>query len=425
MNILVIGSGGREHALIWKIAQSDMVEKIYAVPGNGGINKIAESALVSISDHNAVIDFCNNNDIGLVVVGPEAPLVDGIADSLEAAGILVFGPKKAAARLEGSKDFTKQICYKYNIPTAKYQSFTNADEACKYIDTHNTPIVVKADGLAAGKGVIIAETRDDAKQAAREMLVDNKFGDAGSIVVIEEFLEGEEISFFALSDGNKAIAFGSAQDHKRVGDGDTGPNTGGMGTYSPAPVMTQKLHDEIMQKTINPLVAAMQSEGCPYKGVIFAGFMVTKDGAKLLEINVRFGDPETQSLMKRLDSDIIPLFIATAKGDLSGCKVTMKDDAALCVVMAAKGYPDDYRKGTVINNLGEAGKQEGVTIFHAGTKIDATGNFTANGGRVLGITANGKTVKEAQDRAYKAVDLVDWEDGFCRRDIGWRAVKKI
>lgn len=424
MNILVIGSGGRENALIWAFAKSPLCEKIYAMPGNGGIGLIAENVSVSPEKHDDVIKFCKEKNIGFVMIGSEAPLVDGLVDSLEAANIVVFGPKKAAAQLEGSKDFTKKCCDRYNIPTAAYQTFTDAVAAKEYIKKQGTPIVIKADGLAAGKGVIIAQNEAEAFAAIDDILVNKQFGAAGSSVVIEEFLQGEEISVFALVDGNTALYFGSAQDHKAVGEGDTGPNTGGMGTYSPAPVMTKQLEEQVMHEAILPTVNGLKKDGIVYKGILFAGFMVTDKGPKLLEYNVRFGDPETQVLMARIDCDLLELLFAAAKGDISGKQVKMKQEAALCVVMAANGYPADYKKGTVIANLDVAAKKDDVVIFHAGTKIDEQGRVLANGGRVLGVTALGKTVTEAQQKAYNAVDAINWPDGFCRRDIGWRAVKR-
>lgn len=424
MNILVIGSGGREHALIWKLSQSPDCDKIFAMPGNGGISKIAENVSVSPSNHDDVIAFCNDNNVEFVMVGPEAPLVEGLVDSLEAANILVFGPSKVAARLEGSKDFTKKACDNYNIPTAAYQTFTDAELAKKYVEEQGAPIVVKADGLAAGKGVILAQNNDEAFAAIDDMLINNQFGEAGSAVVIEELLEGEEISVFAICDGNTALYFGSAQDHKAVGEGDTGPNTGGMGTYSPAPVMNAALQQEIMEKAINPTIEGMKKDGMPYKGVLFAGFMVTDQGAKLLEFNVRFGDPETQVLMARLDEDLLPILISSAKGELKEQSIKLKDQTALCVVMAANGYPGSYQKGTPINNLESLESSDDLVVFHAGTKIDENGQLVANGGRVLGVTSLGSSVTETQAKAYNAVDKIDWKDGFCRRDIGWRAVKR-
>ena len=425
MNILIIGSGGREHALAFAIRKSPLCNDLYIAPGNGGTAEIAENVVLAISNHDEVIKFCKNKEIGLVMVGPEAPLVDGIADSLNSAGIPVFGPGKIGAQLEGSKAFTKHICDKYNIPTAGYREFTDeqASEAKKYIATIPTPIVVKADGLAAGKGVIIAFTKDEANAAIDDILVNKEFGAAGNKVVIEEFLEGEEISVFAISDGKNAVYFGSAQDHKKVGDGDVGLNTGGMGAYAPAPIMTPALEAQIMREMIEPTVKAMQDLGEPYRGVLFAGLMITKNGPKLIEFNSRFGDPETQVLMARMKSDLVPILLAAANGDISKVSVEMRENAALCVVMAANGYPGDYQKGTVIADIDKAEEIPFVNVFHAGTRLDKEGRFIAGGGRVLGVTAIGKTVKEAQTNAYKAVDRIKWPEGFCRRDIGWRAVK--
>ncbi len=422
MNILVIGSGGREHAIIWALKKSAKCGKIFASPGNGGTGDLAENVLIPINNPEEIVAFCAENEVGLVVIGPEAPLVNGLVDQLVKANIPTFGPSEKAARLEGSKEFTKQICDKYNLPTAAYEAFTNADKACAYIDKMGAPIVVKADGLAAGKGVVVAQTTDEAKEAARDMLLNNKFGDAGSSIVVEECMFGEEISVFALSDGKDVIYFGSAQDHKAVGEGDTGPNTGGMGTYSPAPIMTDSLQKQIMEETIIPAIKGMKGDGTPYTGVLFAGFMVTDKGPRLLEFNVRFGDPETQVLMARLDSDLLDLLYTAATGNLAGKEVRMKDEAALCVVMAANGYPNDYEKGSQINSLKDAEGLEDVIIFHAGTRKDKQGNIVANGGRVLGVTALGQSVKQAQTTAYKAVETIDWPEGFCRKDIGWRAV---
>ncbi|MFZ5690396.1 MAG: phosphoribosylamine--glycine ligase [Pseudomonadota bacterium] len=422
MNILLIGSGGREHALAWKMAASPLTDRLYCAPGNAGIAQEAECVTLDPADHAAVIAFCKANTIDLVVVGPEAPLCAGIVDDLEAASIKTFGPSKAAARLEGSKGFTKDICRASNIPTAAYQRFTEAALAKDYIRKHGAPIVVKADGLAAGKGVVVADTVAQA-EAAIDMMFEGGLGAAGAEVVIEEFLEGEEASFFALCDGTTAIPLASAQDHKRVFDGDKGPNTGGMGAYSPAPVMTPEMTARTMTDIIEPTLRAMAAMGSPYKGVLFAGLMITADGPKLIEYNVRFGDPETQVLMLRLKSDLVPALLAARDGVLKSFDLRWYDDAALTVVMAAKGYPGDYKKGTVIGGLDEAAKVEGVQIFHAGTKAEDN-LILANGGRVLNVCAIGRNVAEAQRQAYAAVDRIDWPDGFCRRDIGRRAIQR-
>lgn len=419
MNILVIGAGGREHAIIWALHKSPNTKTIFANPGNAGIDEIATNVSFDYLNKEALQTFCNENAIELVVVGPEAPLVEGVSDLCEAINVPVFGPSKRAAVLEESKEFTKDFCIKYNIPTAAYQSFSQAEPAKAYINECGVPIVVKADGLAAGKGVIIAQTTEEAHQAVDEMLA-GKFGEAGNRIVIEECLEGEEISVFALCDGKHAVLFGSAQDHKRVGEGDTGPNTGGMGTYSPAPIMTPELEQIIMEQFIQPTIDGMAQEDRAFKGVLFAGFMITESGPKLLEYNVRFGDPETQSLMVRLESDLPELMLAAANGELAGKTVQLSSQAALCVVLAANGYPGAYQKGTEIKNLSRA-ESEQVIIFHAGTKKGKQGKILASGGRVLGVTAKAATVKEAQQKAYQAVDTIDWSDGFCRRDIGWRA----
>ena len=419
MKILVIGSGGREHALAWRLKKSPQVTQVFCAPGNGGIGEDVTN--VAISTQAEIVAFCKKENIALVVVGPEAPLVEGLADTLDANAIPVFGPSAKAAQLEGSKGFMKDLCQKYNIPTAAYARFTGAAEAKAYVQKQGAPIVVKADGLAAGKGVVVAMSEKEALEAVDEMF-SGRFGAAGASVVIEECMEGEEVSFFALTDGKEAIEFGSAQDHKRVGDGDTGPNTGGMGTYAPAPVMTQALRDQVMQTIILPTVAAMAKEGTPYKGVLFAGLMLTKSGPKLLEYNARFGDPETQVLMMRLKSDLVPALMASAKGGLGQVKIEFVPEAALCVVMAASGYPGEPVKGTIIGGLEKAGSQPGVKIFHAGTKKEA-GRVVATGGRVLGVTALGPDFSTARKAAYAAVDAVDWKEGFCRRDIGKRVAK--
>jgi len=420
MNILILGSGGREHALAWKIAASPLCGKLYCVPGNAGIAQVAECAGIDLADHKAVIAYARDKKIDFVVVGPEAPLCAGIADDLEAAGLHTFGPSKWAARLEGSKGFTKDLCKANNIPTAAYRRFKNAAEAKVYVRERGAPIVVKDDGLAAGKGVVVAATIEEAEAAIDAMLGGDK---RAWEIVIEDCLVGEEASFFALCDGDTAIALGSAQDHKRVGDGDKGPNTGGMGAYSPAPIMTAEMNARVMREIVEPTVRALKAMGAPYKGVLFAGLMITKDGPQLIEYNVRFGDPETQVLMLRLMSDLLPALIAARDGQLKNISLRWYDDAALTVVMAAKGYPGDYEKGTVIEGLAEAGAVEGVQVFHAGTKAES-GRILANGGRVLNVSARGRTVAEAQERAYAAVGRIRWPEGFCRHDIGWRAVER-
>jgi phosphoribosylamine--glycine ligase len=422
MNILLLGSGGREHALAWKMAASPLVEKLYCAPGNAGIAQEAEILPLDIGDHAAVIAFCKAKAVGLVVVGPEAPLCAGIVDDLEAAGVKAFGPSKEAARLEGSKGFTKDLCRANHIPTAAYERFSAAEPAKDYVRRHGAPIVVKADGLAAGKGVVVAQTREEALVAIDTMFA-GSLGEAGTEVVIEEFLEGEEASFFALCDGETAIPLASAQDHKRAFDGDQGPNTGGMGAYSPAPVMTPDMTERTMEEIVRPTLRAMKAMGAPYKGVLFAGLMIGKNGPKLIEYNCRFGDPETQVLMLRLMSDLVPALIAARDGVLRDFDLRWYPDAALTVVMAAKGYPGDYRKGTRIGGLDAAAQVEGVEIFHAGTRAEG-GDILANGGRVLNVCGLGKSVGQAQARAYAAVDLIDWPEGFCRRDIGRRAIER-
>ncbi len=420
MNILILGSGGREHALAWKMAASPLTEKLYCAPGNAGIAREAECVALDPADHAAVIAFAKDKKIDLVVVGPEAPLCAGIVDDLEAAGIKAFGPTKWAARLEGSKGFTKDLCKANTIPTAAYARFKGAAAAKDYVRKQGAPIVVKADGLAAGKGVVVAETVDEA-EAAIEMMFGGGLGQPAWEIVIEDCLVGEEASFFALCDGETAVALASAQDHKRVGDGDKGPNTGGMGAYSPAPIMTPEMEKRVMDEIIHPTVRALSRAGAPYKGVLFAGLMITKEGPQLIEYNVRFGDPECQVLMLRLMSDLVPALVAARDGQLKNFALRWYPDAALTVVMAAKGYPGNYAKGTPIEGLDEAAKVNGVEIFHAGTKAH-NGRILANGGRVLNVCALGKTVAEAQRRAYQAIDRINWPDGFCRRDIGWRAV---
>src|SRR5689334_11986094 len=422
MNILILGSGGREHALAWKIAASPLTDKLYCTPGNAGIVQVAECAPLDIADHKAVIAFARDKKLDLVVVGPEAPLCAGIVDDLEAVGIKAFGPNKWAARLEGSKGFTKDLCKANGIPTADYKRFKQAGAAKEYVRERGAPIVVKADGLAAGKGVVVASSVEEA-EAAIDMMFDGGLGQPAWEIVIEDCLIGEEASFFALCDGETAIQLASAQDHKRVGDGDKGPNTGGMGAYSPAPIMTEAMNKRVMDEIIYPTVRALARAGAPYKGVFFAGLMITKDGPKLIEYNVRFGDPECQVLMLRMMSDLVPALLAARDGQLKNFDLRWYPDAALTVVMAAKGYPGNYDKGSLIEGLGAAAQVGGVEIFHAGTKAEDA-KILANGGRVLNICARGKTVREAQTRAYQAVDRITWPGGFCRRDIGWRAIER-
>ena len=422
MNILLLGSGGREHALAWKMAASPLTDRLYCAPGNAGIAREAECVALDVADHAGVIAFCRARRIDLVVVGPEAPLCAGIVDDLEAAGLKAFGPTRAAARLEGSKGFTKDMCRANGIPTAAYERFRAADPAKTYLRARGAPIVVKADGLAAGKGVVVAQSIAEA-EAAIDMMFGGGLGEAGGEVVIEEFLAGEEASFFALCDGETAIALTTAQDHKRAFDGDQGPNTGGMGAYSPAPNIDDAMSTRVMADIITPTLRAMQAMGAPYKGVLYAGLMITAEGPKLIEYNARFGDPETQVLMLRLMSDLIPALLASRDGQLKSFDLRWYPDPALTVVMAAKGYPGEYARGSVIEGLDDAAKVEGVEIFHAGTKADGN-RILANGGRVLDVSAIGKTVREAQARAYEAISRIRWPEGFYRHDIGWRAVER-
>lgn len=417
-----MGSGGREHALAWKLAQSPRLEKLYAAPGNPGIAEHAELVELDAADHGAVAAFCAEKAIGLVVIGPEAPLVDGLADSLRAAGVPVFGPSRLAARLEGSKGFTKDLCQRAGIPTAGYVRARSEAEALAALADFSLPVVIKADGLAAGKGVVIAMSEQEARDAVSNMF-SGGFGEAGAEVVIEEFLTGEEASFFALTDGKTVLPFGSAQDHKRVGDGDTGPNTGGMGAYSPAPVLTPRLEQQAMELIVRPTVTAMAQEGMPYVGVLYAGLMLTPQGPKLIEYNARFGDPECQVLMMRLDEDLVPLLLATAEGRLAEHgAVKLSPDTALTVVMAAKGYPGTPDKGGAIGSVTEAEKY-GAKVFHAGTALK-DGQLVAAGGRVLNVTGKGGNVTQAQAAAYGAVRAIDFPTGFCRSDIGWREVAR-
>lgn len=422
MNILILGSGGREHALAWATLQNPKCDKLIVAPGNAGIEMIADCADVDIMDSNEVINFCEGNSIDFVIVGPEAPLAIGMADDLANAGFAVFGPSKAAAALEASKAFTKEICDACNAPTAAYGHFTDAASARAYVQTQSAPIVIKADGLAAGKGVIIAMTDDEALAAVDEMF-DGAFGDAGAEVVIEEFMEGEEASFFVLCDGETVLPIGTAQDHKRVGDGDTGPNTGGMGAYSPAPILSDVIAERALEQIIRPTMTEMAKRGMPYKGVLYAGLMIEDGQPRLVEYNVRFGDPECQVLMMRLGSQAFDLMQATAEERLGQMKVNWAQDHAVSVVMAAKGYPGAYDKGSVIRGLDALPETSKDMVFHAGTKTK-DGKITAAGGRVLNVTARSETLAQAQKQAYGVVDQIDWAEGFCRRDIGWRALGK-
>jgi phosphoribosylamine--glycine ligase len=422
MNILLLGSGGREHALAWKMAASPLADRLFCAPGNAGIAQEAECVALDVADHAALIAFCRANKIDLVVVGPETPLCAGIVDDLESAGIKAFGPSRAAARLEGSKGFTKDLCRANGIPTAAYRRFQAAEPAKVYVREQGAPIVIKADGLAAGKGVVVAPTVGEA-EAAIETMFGGGLGAAGAELVIEEFLEGEEASFFALCDGDTALELSTAQDHKRAFDGDRGPNTGGMGAYSPAPNIDAAMSSRVMAEIIQPTLRAMKALGAPYKGVLYAGLMITDAGPKLIEYNVRFGDPECQVLMLRLMSDLIPALLASRDGQLKSFDLRWYPEVALTVVLAAKGYPGSYARGSVIEGLDQAAAIEGVEIFHAGTKAEG-GKILANGGRVLNVCALGHSVRDAQARAYEAIARIRWPDGFCRHDIGWRAVER-
>lgn len=420
MNILLIGSGGREHALAWKLSQSPRCSALFIAPGNPGTAQCGTNVALNVTDHEAVARFCIENAIDLVIVGPEAPLVAGLADDLGRHGIRVFGPTQQAAQLEGSKAFTKALCDEAHVPTARYGRFTAPEPALAYVRKQGAPIVIKADGLAAGKGVVVAMTLTEAEDAIR-MMFSGGLGKAGEEVVIEECLIGEEVSFFVLCDGDSAMPLASAQDHKRVGDGDTGPNTGGMGAYSPAPVMTHAMEQRVMEEIILPSIQTMKKRGTPFKGVLFAGLMITHTGPKLIEYNVRFGDPECEVLMPRLETDLVDLLEAAVEGRLGGQSIHWKDEAALTVIMAAENYPGTPKTGTVIKGVEKAAALAGTLVFHAGTKQDGA-NIIANGGRVLAVTGLGKSVAEAQKRAYDAVDTIDWPGGFCRRDIGHRAI---
>ena len=420
MNILILGSGGREHALAWAVMQNPKCDKLIVAPGNAGIAMIADCAALDIEDGGSVVTFAEENSIDFVIVGPEAPLAAGVADRLRDAGLLVFGPSAEAARLEASKSFTKEICDAANAPTAAYGHFTDAEAAKAYVRDQGAPIVVKADGLAAGKGVIIAETVAEAEAAIDDMF-GGAFGGAGAEVVIEEFMQGEEASFFVLCDGTDVLPMGTAQDHKRVGEGDSGPNTGGMGAYSPAPVLTDAIAQKALDEIIKPTMAEMAKRGAPYQGILYAGLMIEDGQPRLVEYNVRFGDPECQVLMMRLGAQAMDLMHACAEGRLSEARVNWADDHAMTVVLAANGYPGSYEKGSVIGGLDGLPEDSFQMMFHAGTS-ETDGRITATGGRVLNATARGATLQEARDRAYAMVDQVNWPEGFCRRDIGWRAL---
>ncbi len=421
MNVLLIGSGGREHALAFKLVQSRKLAQLFIAPGNAGTAELGENVTMDVTAHKEVIAFCLENKIDLVVIGPEAPLVAGLADDLRAAKIAVFGPNKDAAQLEGSKSFTKVLCEKMNIPTARYERFETLAPALEYVRQKGAPIVIKADGLAAGKGVTVAMDLPQAEEAVVECFSSHSF-QAGTAVVIEEFLVGEEASFFAICDGKRFVTLATAQDHKRACDGDKGPNTGGMGACSPAPIMTEKLVEQVIKEIISPTLAGMAGRGTPFSGVLYAGLMLTGEGPKLIEYNVRFGDPECQVLMMRLETDLLEMLLASACGDLSAIEPKWRKEAALCVVLAAKGYPGIYEKGSTIGNVSLV-ENAHLKVFHAGTRL-AGKQLLANGGRVLGVTALGTTIREAQTRAYRAVDGLEWQGGFCRRDIGWRAIGK-
>jgi phosphoribosylamine--glycine ligase len=424
MKVLVVGSGGREHALCWAFKKSPLCEKLFCAPGNAGIADVAECVALSVREVDRIAEFCKEKSIDFVMVGPEEPLTLGLADKIRAIGIPCFGPSQAAARLEGSKAYMKDLFARAHVPTAKYQRFTDPEKAKAYIRANKLPIVIKSDGLAAGKGVTIARTLEEADGAIEDAMVKLVFGDSGKEIVIEEFLEGVEVSFFAITDGKTAIPFTNAQDHKTAFDHDQGPNTGGMGAYSPTAIFPQELQDRVMKEIILPTIDTMRADGTPYTGVLFAGLMLTADGPKTLEYNVRFGDPETQAMLPRVKSDLLEALYAAAKGELDRVKIEFHPETALCVVMASKGYPGAYGKGSAIKGFAEAAKVPDVVVFHAGTKKNEKGEIVANGGRVLGVTAWAKTPEEAQKAAYKAVDAIQWPEGFCRRDIGWRIVGK-
>ena len=420
MQVLVIGGGGREHALVWKIKQSPKVEKIFCAPGNAGTAELAENIPIAADDIKGLLKFALKKGIGLTVVGPEQPLVKGVVDKFEEKGLRIFGPNARAAELEGSKSFSKDIMKKYGLPTAEYKTFNSAASAAKYIENKNCPLVVKANGLAAGKGVLLCQTADEALAAVDSIMGKRSFGEAGDQIVVEEFLEGEEVSVLAFSDGQSVLFMDSAHDHKAAYDGDKGPNTGGMGAFSPAPFFTEKMQQKVRDKIMLPMIRAMQQEGRPYKGILYAGLMLTKTGPQILEFNARFGDPETQPLLVRMDSDIVPIFEACIDGTLDECPLKWKNESSVCVVMAAKGYPDSYEKGKRISGLKDANALPGVVVFHAGTK-EQDGEVLTQGGRVLGVTAIGDDTATAISRAYEAVEKIKWNGIHYRKDIGNRA----
>lgn len=424
MRVLVVGSGGREHALCWSIAASPLLTRLWCAPGNPGISEVATCVPIGVMDIAALVAFARENKVDLVVPGPEAPLVAGITDAMEAAGIACCGPSQAAAQLEGSKSFTKQVCDAAGIPTALWERFDDAEAARDFVRRRGAPIVVKADGLAAGKGVVVATTEAEALAAIDAMMDARVFGELGASVVIEECLEGEEVSVFALCDGTHAVSLGAAQDHKRVGDGDTGPNTGGMGAYSPTPALTPALEQAVMERVIQPTLAEMARRGTPFRGILFAGLMLTADGPKLIEFNVRFGDPECQTLLLRLRSDLLPALLAACDGELANFDVRWDDTASIAVVMAARGYPEAPERGSEIRGLDAAASLPGVQVFHAGTVADVQGHVRADGGRVLTVCATGATLTAARDAAYTSIKAIDWPEGFCRRDIGHRALSR-
>jgi phosphoribosylamine--glycine ligase len=424
MNVLVVGSGGREHAICDAIKLSPLCGKLYCAPGNAGIAEVATCLPIGVEKIDEIVAAAKDHKIDFVMIGPENPLCLGLADKLRAAGIKCFGPNQDAAALEGSKGFMKDVVSRAGVSTAEYKRFTDPESAKAYVREKGLPIVIKTDGLAAGKGVTIAHTEAEAFAAIDDAMIKHMFGASGTELVIEEFMEGEEVSFFAISDGKTALPFASAQDHKAVFDGDKGPNTGGMGAYSPAPIFTPEMQVRVMQEMIRPTVDEMARMGCPFTGVLFAGLMITQQGPRLLEYNIRFGDPETQAMLPRLKSDFLQMLIAASEGRLNEIQGDWHDQTALCVVMAANGYPGDYLKGSVIRGLTDANKIPNAHVYHAGTKLNDKGEMTSYGGRVLGVTAMGATAEEAQRIAYEAVDKIDWPGGFCRRDIGWRAIKR-